>query len=360
MKNIIKMSLVAAVAVAGLSTSAAAVDTTTFSGKVYVENTFSTNDTNDANATTAGQSVSAFDIDFDLTAKTKITDTLTAVVRVQADTGSTEKEVTKNETVTMDNVYFAYANNGVSAMFGKQDIKTPNTDGEKGEGLVASYTMGSVTAVGAHFSSNGITSVTGTTTDLTNTDISALALLGTTGPVNFELWNVGVQNHSTNMTAVVSGKVAGLSLSARYATTDFEDAAEKDGVSTILSASGTVANIKLGAKYITSDTDNAAFVTDNSSANTVELVNFVAGNKANASAYMINASMPITDTLTGAVKYGTIDYNANDDANEVVVQLSYAAAKSTTITARYADYTETVSTVNTDKSQARIDVTYKF
>jgi len=360
MKNIIKMSLAAAVAVAGISTSAVAVDNVTFSGKLYVENHLSTTSNPTAAQTTAGitadETASGFEVDFDVTGKMKISDTLTAVVGIEADTDQNENVSYTNQTVTVDDAYFAYANNGVAVKFGKQGISTPTTDAEFGQGTLASYTMGSITAVGAHFTNNN-------SSTLGTNDVSAVALLGTTGPVNFELWRVGVQTKSENMTAVVSTKVAGWTLGARHATTDYDDAT-KDGSTTIISASGKIGTVGLTALAIKTDKDNAAFVTDASSKNTAELTYFTAKGLKDASAYVAIASMPLTDVVSATVKFGTVQFdqtgNDSDSASEVVAQLNYKLAASTTLTARYSDYTQEIKSVTTDKAQARIDLTYKF
>ena len=362
MKKIIKMSLVAAVAVAGLSTTAAAEDTK-FSGKLYVEHHTSTSDK--SGDSTDGESKSGFEIDFDITGKKKISDTLTAVVGIEADSDKNDQDYTANtgteKAVILDDAHFVYAKDAVAVKFGRQGMGTPTTDGELGEGVLASYTMGDITAVGAHFSNTH--AKFGNATAMTGNSAYALALLGTAGPVNFELWDVDVSSHSTNLTAVVSAKVAGWTLGLRHATTDYRND-DPDGVTTIVSVAGKAGKLGLTALMVQTDKDGGAFTTDKSSKNAAELTYFASKDLEDATAFVVIASMPFTDTVSGTVKYGTASFDqdgsSSDKASEIVGQVNYKLAKSTTLTGRYSMYTEDIGGVDTDKSQARVDLTYKF
>ncbi|UTJ06858.1 major outer membrane protein [Arcobacter roscoffensis] len=348
MKKIAKLSLVAAMAMTAANAGSLeeAIKGVNVSGKLYVES-FVTETDNDG-------SKSGFEIDADIKLKNKINDNLTAVIDIEADTQQNEETATDDkQALELSNAYFSYTNNGATVNAGRMDINTPNTDGEEGEGFVGMYTVGPVTAVGAHFVNNSGISLT--------SDINAAALLGSVGPVNAEAWYVTVSDHSKNTTLVASTKVADIALGARYATTDFEDAAKKDGTTYILSASGKVANVALRATYLNNDEDNAAFVTDDSSANTIELVNFVAGNVADMKAYAIGATVPVMENVSFALDYGWGEADVSKtEASEIVGKVSYKMAKSTTLTVRYADYTQEVNNVDTDKTHARLDLTYKF
>lgn len=351
MKKLTKLSLVTAVALTSLTNANAsaledALNKVSVSGKVYVESYVKETDSNG--------SVSGFEIDADVKLKVKATDNLTAVVDIEADTENDEENGSDSkQSLEISNAYFSYANSGATVNMGRMDIKTPNTDGEEGEGFVGTYGMGNVTAAGAHFITNdGIS---------TKSDISAAALMGSFGPVNAEAWYVNVSDHSENTTLAASAKFSGIKVGARYATTEFEDTAKKDGSTIIVSASGKVANVGLRATYLKNDEDNAAFVTDASSANTIELVNFKMNNKADTDAFMVGATIPLMDKVSLAVDYGQADVGANTEESEVVGKITYKMAKSTKLSVRYADYTEEVTGgADTDKTHARLDVTYKF
>lgn len=349
MKKIAKLSLVAAMAVTAANAGSLeeAISGVDASGKLYVESYVSETDDNG--------STSGFEIDADITLKNKITDNLTAVVNVEADTQNNEEQGSdSSQALELSNAYFSYTNSGATINVGRMDINTPNTDGEEGEGFVGMYTMGSVTGVAAHFVTNdGI---------LQTSDINAAALLGSMGPVNAEAWYVDVSDIANNYTFVVNGSIKGINLGARYATTEYKGALDgmDDGKTYILSASGKIQNIGLRATYLNNDEDGAALVTDDSSANTIELVNFVAGNVADMKAYVLGATIPVMDKVSFDLDYGWADIGDNDDASEIVGKINYKMAKSTTLTARYADYTQDIGGTETDMSHARLDLTYKF
>ena len=182
MRKFTKLSLVAALAVAGLTNVNAAsleeaIKNVDVSGKVYVETLA---DTNKLGTT---QTNTSTDIDLDLTLKSKVTDNVTAVVRIQADGGEAEDAAVAAQNVNADNIYFTYANGPLTVNAGKQDMNTPNTDGELGNGLLSTYNLGAVTLAGAYFYDNAAA---------TGSDITVLAALGSAGPVNYQAWYVGV------------------------------------------------------------------------------------------------------------------------------------------------------------------------
>lgn len=373
MTKFVKMSLAAAVAVAGLSSTASAadmmMDKTSFSGKVYVEQIVKTDDK--SSSSTDGNSVAQFDIDFDITGKSKINDTLTAVVGIQADGGKESENATENSNVDMNNAYFAYANKGLSVKMGRMDIETPNTDGEEGEGTFAAYTVGSITAAGAFFVNNaiGVTDrdfnsaiAAKDATDISkNSEVSALALLGSAGPINFELWQVSLSSLVSNTTAVLGGEFSGVSVEARHATTDYENKALKDGATTKLTIAGKVSNLGLTGIYFSTDKDNAAYVSDASSANAVELVNLTTDHStADASIVALIGSLPVGEKGTVTISYGDGEVG-KVDVSEYVLQYGHKIAKSTKMTVRYAGYEEEYNTGgDREKTHARVDVKYSF
>jgi predicted porin len=375
MKKIAKLSLVAAMAVTAANAASLeeAIKNVDVSGKVYVETIANTDQTTD------GETSTLTDIDVDITFKSKVNDNVTAVVRVQADKEDAENGTTNiidnadadedndktdvvstssfgaNE-VTVDNVYFTYQNGPLTANIGKQDINTPNTDGEIGDGALALYNVGPVTLAAAHFISN----------EITNHDISAAAALGSIGPVNAELWYVNVSSHSENITGVVSGKLGPVSLGIRHATTDFEDSAKEDGASTKVTASASFGAIALRAAYFNTDEDNSAFVTDASSANTYELSQLGAKNAAGVDAFAIGASYTM-DKMTYAIDYAEAEKeNANaadSEYEELRLRATYAMSKNFAVMATYSMYEADDKVDNTkdvENNSARLEARYSF
>jgi predicted porin len=329
------------------------------SGKVYIEHVATTTDGADE------ESKSLTDIDVDITVKSKVNDNVTAVVRVQADKEDYESTTHTNskgdtnpfgaQDVTVDNVYFTYVNGGLTANFGKQDINTPNTDGEIGNGILALYNIGPVTVAGAHF----------TETELFDSQTNALAVLGTVGPVNAEAWYVKVNAHSDNVTLAASTKIANVSLAARYATTDFDDALKKDGETIKVGVSTTFGPIGVSASYFTTDDDNAAFVTDASSANAFELTQLAAKNLAGLDAYAIGASYTM-DAMKYQLDYAAAEQKvanaADTEHDELRLRATYTMSKNFKVMATYSMYEVDAANNADDKESdsARIEARYSF
>jgi hypothetical protein len=349
MKKIAKLSLVATLALAGAtSASAAMMDDVSVSGKVYVEAIATTDKKADKTTTTT-------DLDFDAKITKKIDDNLSATVRVQSDreTNSNAKvsdEENKNA-VSMDNIYFTYTNSGATVIAGQQDINTPNTDGEVGTGLLATYgvTKG-VTLAAAHFVNNAIKA---------DSDISAAAVLASMGPVNAQLWYVAVSAHSVNTTAVVGGKFGPVSAEARYAMTDWDESGKKDGTNIKVGVSANLGVASVRATYFSTDKDGAAFVTDKSSANTLELSQAGFLDSADVTAYHVGATVPV-GPVSALVDYvgGEI---ATTDVSELRLRAKAGIAKNTTMMATYSIYEVDQKTgADTEKNSARLEVKYTF
>lgn len=347
MTKMIKMSLVAAVAVAGLTTTASAVDVS-YKGKLYVEN--------HAETVKDSETVTGYEIDFDVTGTAKINDNFSAVVGIEADTDQDDDSSASSASVSVDDAYIQYANDGFTLKFGRQAINTPTTDGENGEGVLATYTINSITLAAAHFGNNGL--------ELNNvnieTDAHALAILGAFGPLNFELWSVGVANVNVNNTLVVGGNFKNVTLGARYAVTNYDASGIADGKTAMISASGKAGNIGLSAAYLTTSENGAAFTTDASSANTAELVKFTAANTGDVDAYILGIDAPFTSTLSGSIQYGSADIGDNADANEVVLTLTNKFASNLTGTLRYYDYSDSAVSNTNDETGLRADIKYTF
>ena len=346
MTKMIKLSLAAATVVAGLTTTASAADTA-FSGKVYVEQ--------NAKTTTAS-TITTSDIDIDVTGKMKISDTLTAVATIQADsTEYSNQAAASSKAATVEKVYISYSKDGLTAQMGRLPISTPSTDGNRGNGVLASYNMGSMTFTAAQFMNNS---------DIPSAaDASAFALTGTAGPVNFQAWTVALAGHSTNNTFVIGAKAGAFNVAARYATTNY-NASTPNGKTTKLSASTKLGTVALSLDYLMTGKNGAAYMTDNSSANGIENATFATNAQKDAKAYNLAATIPLVQDLSLTLKYANSDFKTTvaDDSSmsEALAQLNYTLAKNTKMTVRYTDFSQDLAGTKTDFTTARLDITYKF
>jgi hypothetical protein len=360
MTKMIKMSLVAAVAVAGMTTVASAADVS-YKGKLYVESF--TSATTEAGKT-AG-SVSGQEIDFDVTATAKINDNFSAVVGVEADTENTTETNVAAKGASVDDAHFVYANNGLAVKFGRQAISTPTTDGELGEGILASYTMGNITVAAASMDNSE---------DFEAADASVLAVLGSAGAVNYQLWNVSVSGINSNTTGIVSGKAGPVNVELRQANTSYADtyranttdtAKPKDGSTMKLVVSGKAGNIGVTGAYVSTDKDNPAFTTDDTAANTIEMTKLKGGSLKDLSLIYVAATAPLSAGYSVKVDYATADFQntantAEDDASELRFQVNKSFAKNLKGTVQYAMYDQNIDAAKKEIDFARVDLTYKF
>ena len=361
MKKIAKMSLVAAMAIAGMTTSASAVEGLSVSGKTYVEVIANTNKMADQSTQ------NEFDIDFDIKLSQKISDNLSATVVFQADSKQHTDANTSKQNANMANAYFTYTNGAFNANLGLQDINTPNTDGEEGSGSLVTYGVTkNITLAAAYYTSNGISDSdldAAVATAVTKADVSAFAVLGSAGPVNFELWQVNLSGVAENTTAVLGGKFGPISVEARYAMSDYKLSAaptKKDGESVKVTLGADLDVVSLRATYFETDKDGEAFVSDSASANTFEISQMGFQNQADVKAYHVGVTVPV-----GKVSY-LVDYASAEVVDEDETELRFRAkakvAKSTTIMATYSIYEQEDAAGVTQKenNSARFEVKYTF
>ncbi|OUR71921.1 hypothetical protein A9Q76_04595 [Arcobacter sp. 31_11_sub10_T18] len=368
MKKFAKMSLVAAVAVAGLTNVSAssledAVKNTEISGKVYVE--FLSGADNTASGSTTGTT----DMDFDVTFSTKVNDNVTSVVTLEADSANTEGADISDQAVGLDTIKFVYAKNNLTATAGRFSSVAPTDDGDKLEGLSATYKAG----VASLFASYGVTNAT------TIGDVANLAIMAPVGPVNLEAWytvyapdtttakaagTVGSDFGKTS-TLVASTTLEGFNLAARYSATDFNTVGQADGSTLRLDASTTVSNVTLAATYVSTDKDGGASAhTDAAAANSFEqsqLTMDSLSTDVDLSIWAVSATVPYNE-VTYQVAYANIDADtANDDATELRLRATHMMSSNFKVMATYSMYQEENAGVEvTDNDSTRIEFKYSF
>ena len=266
MKKMIKLSLVAAVAVAGFTTTASAgsledaIKGVTISGKMNVEYQATKTDNDGVKS-----SANVKEYDLDLTANIPVNDMITAQIGVQADhdpvvrddntdtaDGKTDIAVTK--------LNFTAKTSVATVIVGKQKQPTPFLDDERGDGVVALIPAGPVTIAAGHFTgvNGGATSDTATADakgglinlNLSKRDISALALIGAAGPVNYSAWYVTAS--SANGTVLDAGSALGAALGIAGANTN---AVEKGLDAYTVNLNGKFGPVSVDATYSSAKLD---------------------------------------------------------------------------------------------------------
>ena len=396
MKKMIKLSLVAAVAVAGLTTSATAgsledaIKGTTVSGKAMIGYNYAdtnvqnnlgvTKTANAANDSTSNQT----EYDFDITMNTKVNDTITFTSGIQADHTVDNRDETTNtngsQAITLTKLYFTAKTDVATVMVGKQKQPTPFLDDERGDGVVALVPAGPVTLAAGH--------ITGL---LADQSITAAAVIGSVGPVNASLWALDVTNGTTPGSAAVldsSGDTItaatvdtvfpgadGYSLNLNgtvgpvkvdFTHTDLDtDVANTDASLTKLIVSGKVADVNLVAGYGTTNNTTArnhgvdltgdADAKTNFALDQIKLDDF-----SDADAILVGASMSFGKTTVG-VNYLTADVGSTIDATELDLSVKYAMSKNFSITGLYADTdADLAGATAVDTKHMELSLNYKF
>jgi hypothetical protein len=410
MKNTIKMSLVAALAVAGLSTTASAggleeaIKGVSIKGKMEVEYDYSKSNTGVANAKDV--TVNDWDIDWDLTAKVPVNDNFTAIMGAQADTAiNTATEQIQDTAFTVTKLYFQYANGPVTAMVGKQGIGAPWFDDERANGVKALVAAGPVTLAAAHFTGTNASAIadllSNTQVDMQNTQISAVAAIGSFGPVNAQLWYADLAGIATTTTTtpntqinadsvvlMLDAKFDIVNVGFKYGTADYTDgistagyrAMNDDaemiqlvvsadlGVATPYAGMGMTDSKQGGAGLdLTSDTDSVIdFGSEQLSIDDLD----------DAKAYIIGVTVPVGKLTLDASyvmgsydDYGTADTAKNTaygcDFNELLVKADYKMSKNFNIGAHYSMAEIEEQTLATNKNNNKMDAAsvsleYKF
>jgi hypothetical protein len=182
MTKMIKISLVAAVAVAGFSSTVAAkplsesIQNTDMSGVIKYQYTNKSTDI----------AKHAYKADF--TFKSKVNDTVTAVIKAGAS-GTTD-DTTGDVKVAgkLQRANFVFNLGGATVIAGKQAIPTPLT-GADGTGIVALVPVGPVTLAAAWFTNSNWEA---DKIAFKGNNIGVLGALGTAGPVNYKLYYIKV------------------------------------------------------------------------------------------------------------------------------------------------------------------------
>jgi len=340
MKNMIKMSLVAAVAVAGLSTSATAgsledaVKDTSIKGKVEVGYNYGKVKTGTAAATQNNE----WEYDIDLTFNTKVNDMITAQVGVQADhvIDIDAKQNTNNSAandITITSLNFTAKTDVATVIVGKQKQPTPFMDDDKGDGVVALVPAGPVTLAAGHF-----TGMTATTTE----DLTAAAVIGTVGPVNASLWYVTTD--LTNTTDVsgyslaLDGKVGPVAVDVRHTNLNYDSRTagvqDVDASLTKIVATADLDMLTVTAGYGMTNDEIAGragagvdLTGDNDAAVNLETEHFALDDLNDADAFLVAVAGKVGSKTTIGAQYFVADDKVNTDYTEFSVNAAYQMSK---------------------------------
>lgn len=411
MRKISKISLVAAVAVAGFSTANAqpleeAIKNVDVSGSVV----YRYNNYDNSLDRTAGQSENNnYKIGLNLSSKVNdyVKFNSRFIVGAEGSTDFAKLDSKKNSTtadanadVTLSNAYFGFtAIPNTVVNVGKQGLTTPytvavdiNGNEQNGTGILALSTFGPITAGAGYFngtnvasSGNGIAGSTKSTADLfaaTNTgnnglDMYVATVQGDLDFVKLEAWYAGLQNTFGSYTLAATSKLdlaenAKIGLEARYVALTLNNKAQRNAGLTSddnsmirLAVDGKFSIVNARLAYTMTDKDGGLTALDQDAKNT-SLGWFITSNGiADADYFQGALGVDILDNLNLTANYGYLKADksganvtlsrwaglvtANDDLKqqEVYGQLTYKMSKNLSTYLRYGNFEQKVGGTKT-------------
>lgn len=362
MKKIVKMSLVAAVAVAGLTTANAkpleeAIKNVDVSGSVVYRYDDSSSDAINGVQNTNDQT-NKYKVGLNL--KSKVNDDVALSTRFTVNSGFAGFDTaTGNDTdvnVQLSQVYFGYTGvKNTTVNVGKQGLATPwtvatdiNGNEQTGSGVLALSTVGPVTLGAGYFnqtnlneSGNFSSTGSGTSLNLLNkiagssngqgnnsgaNDIAVLAALANVGPVALDAWYLDMSDIFDTYTlgAKAGLDVSGIALGAnvRYTAlsldrnanataagvTDAND--EHDMIQFALTAKAGIVD----AKYAIAKTDKEGGVValDNDASGSIQGWSVNPLGKADATFHQAVLGVQALDSLHVSANYVTVKYNGSN------------------------------------------------
>lgn len=412
--KIAKLSLVAAVAVAGLSTANAqpleeAIKNVDVNGSVvYRYNDYK----NNSNVGDQSKDVTNNNYKVALGLASKVNDDLKFNSRflVASETGdfgtlNTTEGGDGNVDVTLSHANFGYTGiKNTTVTVGKQGLTTPwtvalDSDGNEqtGTGILALSSVGPVTLAGAYFnqtnlgtSGNGLPKTVPTfdgtnqaaidTANTTNnatgsSDIATVGAIYTIAPVTLDAWYLDMKETFTTYTvgAKVATEASGIKLGAdaRYASLDLDASDLKNDMSKlVLTADAGLIDGKLA--YAMTNKEGGLTALDNDATTTLLGWNLTSNSKADADYWQAVLGFDILSNLNLSANYGNLQYiekaNSTTDIEEeeVYAQLLYKMGKNLNTYARYGTFTKettvagTPTVENNDDTRGRLQVEYTF
>ncbi|MGB7401126.1 MAG: porin [Arcobacter sp.] len=402
MKKFVKMSLIAAIAVAGTTASAQplteAIKNVDVSGTmVYRYNDYN-NDASDSDARTGTEgSRTSNNYKIGLNLKAKVNDDVTANTRfvigsqnASASWGSlnTQSNGDTNLDVELSQANFAYTGiANTTVIVGKQGLTTPWTvaidpsgNEQTGTGILAMSTLGPVTLAGAYFNQTNVgesgdavddfTALGYGTGDIGSKDIYTAGVMGKIGPVALDAWYLDMDDvfDSYTLGANASFDLDSVTLGGdiRYTSLDLDNSSnDNDLLKLTLTAKAGIFDAKVA--YATTDNDGGLVALDTDSTVGISAWSVDVFNKADADYWQVRLGFQVLPSLNISANYANVDYKASATDNtdmedeEYYAQFNYQMSKNLSAYLRYGVYTEdNGSTEVVDDTRGRIHVQYKF
>ncbi|MFV7790986.1 major outer membrane protein [Aliarcobacter lanthieri] len=411
MRKISKLSLVAAVAVAGFSTANAqpleeAIKNVEVSGSVvYRYNDIKAKDKVNGQTTNENADVNNnYKIALNLSSKVNDYVKFNSRFIIGGDDSGfanldTSDNGDQNVDVTLSNAYFALtAIPNTTVNIGKQGLTTPwtvavDSDGNEqtGTGVLALTTVGPVTGAAGYFNQTNINR-SGNHPAKTNSlvlptktfnpgsrDIAVVGLIGDLDFVKLDAWYLNADElfDTYSLSAKANfdlAENAKIGLEARYVQLELED-----DVATLLNrddknsmfrfaVDGKVSIVNAKVAYTTTDKKGGLTALDNDAQNTTLGWNLTSNNTFDADYWQGVIGVDILDNLNLSANYGQIKHKEGNFAGadtlkdkEYYAQLTYKMSKNLNTYVRYGKLEEKVNgDKQTDDTVGRLQVEYTF
>ena len=406
MKKIAKLSLVAAVAVAGLTTANAqpleeAIKNVDVSGSVvYRYNDYSDDKATGSAVTDKGQNFDRtnnnYKVGLNLSSKVNEDVKFNSRFLVASDKGDfatdastgldTSSSGDVNPSTSLSNANFGYTGiKNTTVTVGKQGLATPYTtpvmideNEQTGTGIMALSTVGPVTLGAAYFDQTNlqnvkdsalIDSVTKRSFFDGTENIAALAAIATFAPVTIDAWYLDLQDTFDTYTlgAKSDFDIAGVKLGAdaRYASLDLDKKDVDNNIAKlILTAKAGIVNAKVA--YAMTDKEGGLTGLDSDAITVLKGWNLNTLNKADADYWQAVAGVDILSNLNLSANYGNLQYvdgTSDMEEEELYGQLTYKMSKNLSTYVRYGTYTketEKATGKDIDATAGRLQVAYTF
>lgn len=417
MRKISKISLVAAVAVAGLTTANAqsledAIKNVETSGSVVYRYNDYKNDVTDGSDTNNNYKVAlnlSSKVNEDVKFNSRFLVANSSGSFAQADETKpsgmdNQNEGDENPALTLSHANFGYtgiANTTITA--GKQGLATPwtvaiDSDGNEqtGTGILGLTTVGPVTLAAAYFNQtsldkktdasvstlNGTNKLTTTTSNNVTEGYGDIITVGAIANLDFitlDAWYLDLaetfDSYTIGAKADFDLSDVKLGLDARYVSLTLDEKLNGTTDNSIakiaLTAKAGIVNGKVA--YATTDKDGGLTALDNDANSTLLGWNLNANGKADADYWQVVAGVDILSNLNLSANYGNIQYIASNattaveiEEEEIYAQLVYKMSKNLSTYARYGTYTKEYSKdvgngkdIN-DDVRGRLQVEYTF
>lgn len=402
MKKIAKLSLVAAVAVAGLTTANAqsledAIKNVETSGSVVYRYNDYRNDAETNGVTKGSNTNNNYKVALNLSSKVNEDVKFNSRFLVANEDGNfagpldTQDAGDTNPTVSLSHANFGYtgiANTTITA--GKQGLTTPwtvaiDSDGQEqtGTGLLALTTVGPVTLAAAYFNQTNLDNSEYKTTlnalspnsKAGSRDIITVGAIANLDFVTLDAWYLDLAETFDSYTVGAKADIdltdVKLGLDTRFASLNADRLTTDNQMAKIaLTAKAGIVNGKVA--YAWTDKEGGLTALDNDANTTLLGWNLTSNNKADANYWQGVIGVDILSNLNLSANYGNLQYisaagsTTDVEEEEIYAQLMYKMSKNLSTYVRYGTYTKETTAANTrtvennDDVRGRVQVEYTF